>query len=106
MSFAHLLTEQVYVSEPSGVNAYGEPSWGAPVLMNAAVEHGFTTVLDFNGDETVSAASMAIGTEISHKSRVWLDVSEVADETKARIPISVTSAKSRISGLTLWEVFF
>ena len=105
-SFSHLFTDTVYVSNPTSIDAYGEAAYGPYVAMSCALEHAFNRVLDLNGNEVTSSNSIAHGSAISLNSRVIFSAADLGDNSKARKPIAVTSAPSRLTGDILYESYF
>lgn len=104
--FEHLLTDTIYVSYATGTTAYGDLTYGDYVEVKAALERGFSKIVDTDGNETTSSASCATAIEIPLNARVILNAADVGDNTKARQPIAVTSCPSRISGVFYYETFF
>ena len=106
MPFQHLLTDRVWVSEPTGVDNYGEQSYGPTTEIAVALEEAFNTVLDLSGSETLSGKSFATGEPVSVHARVWFNLADIGDPSLAATPINVSNAPSRIHGTRLYEVFF
>ncbi len=106
MPFQHLLTDTVYIAEPTGVSDFGDQTYGPTVSISCALETGFNKILDSSGDETLSARSFATGTELSLRVKVWFNLADVGDDSLSQSPISITSAPSRIRSARLYEVFF
>lgn len=106
MSFAHLLTETIYVGKFQGVDEYGDQSYSVAVETPAAVLEGFKTVRDGGGNERTSAYQVATSSRIGLQDRVWLPGRDPASDNEAIRPMAITSDQSRSSGLRLYQTFF
>lgn len=105
--FSHLLTDSAWVSEPTGVDAYGDESFGPAVQIKCAYEEGVNEVTDSSGNKVFSSSSFDTDVEVSKHARVWFSAADVGNGELAQTPISVTRAPSRIrTSVNLWSVFF
>jgi hypothetical protein len=104
MNLTSWLTDTVTVAEPSGVSAYGDPTFGTKRTVKARVEGGPLLVKDGSGVEVQADYRIVTESEISVQSRVWLPGDDTTDNNAARRPVSVRSASTKSGGATLYEV--
>jgi hypothetical protein len=103
----HLLTDTITVSAFTGVNASGDPTFGAQSTKLARVEAGYSRIIDINGNERQSTHTVVTESAIGIEDRVWLPGDDTADTQEGKRPVAIIKASIPGSGgYTLFETRF
>lgn len=81
-----LITSTIYVAARSGTTAHGDPSFAAPVALQARVEHARRTIRSITG-EAYSVATIWTLTALPIGSRVWLPGESSGDASQSHTVI-------------------
>lgn len=108
--FRHLLTQTCAVSRRTGVDSFGDPSFGAIENLACAHSSGRTIVRDADGIERVSTDTLVMegrgpnGAEapITETDRIWIPGQPTTGTP--RTPVSVRGEPSRVGGFYLWQI--
>jgi hypothetical protein len=110
---AHLLTDVCVISRYLGISndAFATPLYGPKTEENCAFQESFQKIRDSDGNERVSAHSIATETRVALQDRVWLPISigkkpDSSDDNNAKTPISIRNDRSRSSGFRFYQTFF
>lgn len=97
------LRQVINVAPLTGVDAYGDQSFGAAVAVNARVEDDVST--KYGSDEVEQESRKRIVTEsaIRLTDRVWMPGDSAADATIARTPMSVQELPDELGVIDHYE---
>jgi hypothetical protein len=106
LDYTGWLVDTIYVQEQTGVDNYGDPSWGTKASRLARVETKQQMVLGNDGNERLSRHRVATATAIGLNARVWLPDDDDTDTTEARRPLAVESAATKDGSVLLYMTMF
>jgi hypothetical protein len=89
----HLLTDTVTVASESGVNGYGDPTFGAQSTIACRVEEVDTIVIGTDHNEYRAVARIATEDEVFLTDRFWLPGDSTGDDDAARRPLTVKHSR-------------
>lgn len=89
---AHLLTDTISISSPSGIDNYGESTWGATTTAAARVENINEVIVGTDQNEYQATHVIATETAISYEDRIWLPTDNTSNADEARRPIKIVNA--------------
>jgi len=105
MNITSWLNQTIYVATKTGVDAFGNPTWGAPTAVKARVEGRMQRVVDTSGVEVVSDKQILTLTQIGQEDRIWLPGEDTSDTSKARIPKAIAEAPAKDGATQFWQVY-
>ena len=101
----HLLTQTITVSEQTGVDTRGMPTYGAQTTKSARVEQTNELKINRDGNEQLARHVVVTSSEIGINARVWFPGDNTGDNDAAKRPITIRQAAQPV-GDTLYETFF
>jgi hypothetical protein len=101
MNLAHLLTQTITVAARTGVDANGDPTYGAATPLPGYVERAEGVANEGpKGTTNTDMWKVATTTRIEPESRVWLPGESTADAGAARLAGRSTAVYNPWSGVT------
>lgn len=104
MSIASWLTQTAYVAPVTGIDAWGKPTYGAPVARKVRVESLRRMVTNAQGEESVSNHRLWSLDPIALTDRVWLPGANTASAEASNVPLSVAATSDKVGSRTLYRV--
>ena len=104
MSLARILNQTAYVASVTGLDAYGKPTYGAPVARSVRVEGRRQATTNARGEEAISSHRLWCLEAIALTDRVWLPGASTASVEASNVPLAVSSAGDFSASRTLYKV--
>ncbi len=105
MNIAHLLTQTITVAERTGVDANGDPTYGAATPLAGYAERTEGVANEgASGTASTDRWKVATATAIAPESRVWLPGADTGSAGAARLAGQSTAVYNPWTGVTDYYV--
>lgn len=105
MNAASWLIDTVTVKRQTGIDNFGDPSFGAAREVRARVETTDALVTGTDGDDKQARFVVVTAEALDVEDRIWLPGADTADATEALRPLTVKTARTKLGDYQLWEAY-
>lgn len=97
--------DEITVQAMTGVNNYGQPTYGTKQTVKCRVEHDMKKITDASGQEIVSDTQIALSQKVGLQDRIWLPGTDTAKVEEARTAQNYKEATSKDGRTTMMMLY-